>query len=295
MIISYILSGLGNQMFQYAAGKSLALHHKTELKLDIDWFSHKEKQQTRREYGLGIFNLPDKIALKEETEKFTKKPPNNIFGRLKVKYDLSLPTYKRTIYEEPHFHFDRHFFDGRKSALIIGYWQSEKYFLPIADLIRQTFTIPVIGKENERLENKIRSTNAISLHVRRGDMVNNPEVARVHGSCDLKYYLEAIQKLSSEIHDPEFFVFSDDSEWCRQNIQIESPTYFIDNNQGNQAWQDMQLMRMCRHHIIANSSFSWWGAWLNPNPDKKVIAPARWFNNNDKNLSDLLPPGWIRI
>ena len=295
MIIAYIFSGLGNQMFQYAAGKALALHHKTTLKMDIQWFEETDKQQTKREYGLGIFNLPDPIASKKETQYFTNKPPDNIFGRLKVKYHLSIPPYKRPIYEEPYFHFDSHFFDGRKSALIIGYWQSEKYFLPIADLIRKTFTLPVNGSENQEWERKICSTNAVSLHVRRGDMIHNPEVARVHGSCDIQYYIKAVELLSKEISHPEFFIFSDDPEWCLQHIQIPFPTHVIQNNQGHDSWQDMQLMRMCRHHIIANSSFSWWGAWLNPMSEKKVIAPARWFNSEDKDLRDLLPSGWIRI
>jgi hypothetical protein len=295
MIISRIFSGLGNQMFQYAAGKSLANHHGAELKLDTSWFSSAEEKQTPRLYSLDVFRLPEQIASESEIKKFTHSTYRGLLGRIHGRYLRSLPAHKKPVYTEPHFHFDSGFFKSRKSLLMIGYWQSERYFLPVAEEIRNLFTIPVSGEPNHQQERKIRSTEAISLHVRRGDMVHNPEVARVHGSCDLEYYREAARRIASGLEHPEFFIFSDDPEWCFEHLKLDHPVHVISNNQGKDAWQDMQLMRMCKHHIIANSSFSWWGAWLNPSSEKKVIAPYRWFNEGNHDLRGLVPSGWIRI
>jgi hypothetical protein len=295
MIITSIFSGLGNQLFQYAAGKALAQHHQTELKIDNSWFYSSEEKQTPRYYGLGEFNLSEKIANVSEIRHFTVPAAGGIVGRIRARYNRSLPAHRKPVYYEPHFHVDPHFFQSRRDALITGYWQSEQYFQPIASQIRTTFTLPVKGEQNRQWEQRIMAAEAVSLHVRRGDMVSNPDVARVHGACDLEYYREAARKIAEGLTEPEFFIFSDDPEWCLEHLKLDHPVHVVSNNQGDDAWQDMQLMRMCRHHIIANSSFSWWGAWLNPSESKKVIAPARWFNAANHDLRDLLPKDWMRL
>lgn len=295
MIITGILSGLGNQMFQYAAGRSLAEHHRTILKLDISWFSSSD-QQTPRNYELDVFRVPEPIATSAERAAFTHRPSGGIFNRLRNKINRNRPPHKQYVYCEPHFHIDPHFYKARSSTLLRGYWQSEFYFLPIAGLIRRQFSIASLpGAQNKDWEHKIRNVNAVSLHVRRGDMVNHPEVARVHGSCDLSYYRTAVGRIAELVENPVFFIFSDDPAWCLQHLELSFPFYIIDNNQGEHSYIDMQLMRMCRHHIIANSSFSWWGAWLNDFPGKKVISPLRWFNEAPHNTKDLIPQGWIRL
>ncbi|MBX7202846.1 MAG: alpha-1,2-fucosyltransferase [Bacteroidia bacterium] len=295
MIVTKIYSGLGNQLFQYAAGKSLAAHHNTDLKIDNSWYYTAEEKQTPRTYDLGVFHFPEPIATHDEIRQFTHPAGTDLLGRLKARYYRGLPNHKKPVYQEPHFHFDTQFFNSRKSTMLSGYWQSEKYFLPLAATIRQAFSLQVTGEQNLETARKINSSTAISLHVRRGDMVHNPDVARVHGSCDLAYYQEAARRIVEQIASPEFFIFSDDPQWCLQHLKLDYPVNVVANNQGDMAWQDMQLMRMCKHHIIANSSFSWWGAWLNPSAEKKVIAPARWFNTGNHDLSDLLPAGWMRL
>jgi hypothetical protein len=143
---------------------------------------------------------------------------------------------------------------------------------------------------------KIAASNCpVSMHVRRGDMVKNPEVAQVHGSCNIDYYKRCMLQIEQRVDHPEYFVFSDDPLWCKENLQSNFPIHFVTGNDGSKAFLDIQLMRHCRHHIIANSSFSWWGAWLNPNPTKIVLAPIKWFNAGEHNTSDLIPPTWERI
>jgi hypothetical protein len=126
-------------------------------------------------------------------------------------------------------------------------------------------------------------------------MVNNPDVVKTHGSCDLDYYTAAAEKIAEGVDNPIFFVFSDEPDWCKAHLKLEHQTHYIDNNIGEAAYCDMQLMSLCRHHVLANSSFSWWGAWLNPRDDKKVIAPKRWFADDSKDTSDLIPAGWLRM
>jgi hypothetical protein len=206
------------------------------------------------------------------------------------------PHYKQKVYKEPHFHYDAHFSSASSNTYLIGYWQSEKYFAKHAQQIRDDFRFkyPLSG-QNEYWSQLIQGANAVSLHVRRSDMVNNPEVVKTHGSCDLEYYTSAAQRVAQGLENPVFFIFSDEPDWCKANLKLEHTTHYIDNNTGADAYRDVQLMSFCRHHVIANSSFSWWGAWLNPRNDKKVIAPKRWFADNSKDTGDLIPSGWERI
>lgn len=279
-------------MFQYAAGRALAKHHSVAHKLDTSWYNNTEQMQTHRNYELSVFNLPESIAGSAEVDRLLHKD-GSLSSRIVHYLDRRRPYYKKLAFLENQFHFDSNFFKSRSSVLLIGYWQSQRYFLPIADEIRQLFTVThQLQGENLEWANRMRNSNSVSLHVRRGDMVHNPEVAKVHGSCSLDYYTSAAKKIADEVGAPEFFIFSDDPEWCSTHLNIGYPTYIVDNNLGNQAYLDMQLMCLCKHNIIANSSFSWWGAWLNKNPGKRVIAPRQWFNDNTKNVSDLIPAEW---
>ncbi len=137
--------------------------------------------------------------------------------------------------------------------------------------------------------------NGVSIHIRRGDYVTNTSANDFHGLCSLEYYSAGIEYVLSRVPDATLDVFSDDIEWARLNIRIPAPTIFIDHNQGRSSWEDMRLMSRCQHHIIANSSFSWWGAWLNPSPDKIVIAPSKWFADSSILTDDIVPSTWIRI
>ena len=196
---------------------------------------------------------------------------------------------------EPHFNFWPEIADVPRDCYLTGYWQSEKYFQQASLAIRADFTFRhPLEKHNAEIARKIGQVNSVSLHVRRGDYASNPETNVTHGLCSLEYYQAAIRHVSDRVKQPYFFIFSDDIDWVKDNLETEFPGQYIDHNQGAESYNDMHLMSLCRHHIIANSSFSWWGAWLNPRQDKVVVAPSRWFNNGP-DTKDLLPDNWVSL
>jgi hypothetical protein len=197
---------------------------------------------------------------------------------------------------EPHFHYWSGIHDVPRASYLHGNWQSEKYFQEIAAVIRSDFAFKVpVANRNVDLARQIGKVNAVSLHVRRGDYAADPKTNANHGLCSLDYYRKALRLLNERVDQPEIFIFSDDIAWVKANLDIDLPCLFVDHNMGMESYNDMRLMSLCQHHIIANSSFSWWGAWLNPNPDKVVIAPQRWFANANKNVDDLFPEGWVLL
>ncbi len=296
MIIIELISGLGNQLFQYAAGKALSMEKNTSLKLDKTWFELDIEKQTPRNYGLDPYMLQPELASRKEIDYFLKPDITSIPGKIRTKLDSMKPNHKKLVYKEPFFHYDANFTKASSNIYLIGYWQSEKYFKNQENQIRNDFRFKYpLSDKNKHWEQLIKQSNAISLHVRRTDMVNNPDVAKTHGSCGIDYYESAAKLIAENEIDPVFFIFSDDPEWCKINLKLSWPVHYIDNNQGDLAYIDMQLMSMCKHHITANSSFSWWGAWLNPSRTKKVICPVKWFADDVRNTSDLIPSNWRRI
>lgn len=291
MIIVRIMGGLGNQMFQYAAGRQLAATHNTVLKLDILDF----KNYNLHAYSLSAFNIKESIATQEEIQLF--KEPDTSSLQKKIKKLFGFPNKLGiTHIRENQYHFAPEILTMHDSVYLDGYWQSEKYFSDISDIIRNEFTIklPQIGK-NLTLTQQITSCESVSLHVRRGDYVTDAKTNTIHGTCDLDYYARCIEHLSHKIHHPYFFIFSDDPDWAEKNLRITHPVTFINHNGPQKNYEDLRLMSQCRHHIIANSSFSWWGAWLGQHQDTIVYAPKRWFNSPSFNTQDLLPETWTRI
>lgn len=291
MIIANILGGLGNQMFQYAAAKALANALEEPLSLDVRDFSD---YTLHRFELLKVFTCSAPLA--EDTDL------RHMLGWRSSRYALRAlrrPSLRllrgRHLVVEPHFHFWPEFFDAQPGSYLLGYWQSEKYFAAIADRLRQEFTFkqPLRGR-NAELAESMAGCEAVSLHIRRGDYVTDAKTNSRHGVCSLDYYRQAIARISAHVAAPVFFVFSDDIPWTKENLKLEFPCVFIDHNQGENNYCDMQLMSLCRHHIIANSSFSWWGAWLNPRQDKVVIAPQHWFAH-ETSTADLVPTGWLRV
>ena len=200
--------------------------------------------------------------------------------------------------------FDPMVLKAGKNVYLEGYWQSEKYFKEIEYIIRKDLIIkPNLKGRNKDIAKKIVSENSISLHIRRGNYVANPEIFKVHGTCEQEYYYEAIDYITENVKEPYFYIFSDEIEWAKDNFKIEYAHTFVDinigfdgeNYQDEKNYEDLRLMSLCKHNIIANSSFSWWGAWLNQNPEKIVIAPKKWFNDESLDTSDLIPNSWIRI
>ena len=290
MILVELNGGIGNQMFQYAAAKSLALHHKKELRLDITPSHDKTmpKELKQRPFDLHYFNLPDLIANKGDIKSFI---PKTYLEKISEK---TKPNHKRKIYREPFFHYDSNFYNAGQSVYLKGLWQSEKYFHRFKNEIRKAFefnndTI----KEFTAFTGKLSTQNSVSIHIRRGDYLAKISL-EVLGLLPSDYYSRGIELIRSKIPDPVFYFFSDDINWVKDHLQISQATY-VSTNIAKTHIEDLYLMSRCKHNIIANSSFSWWGAWLNNSPDKIVIAPGKWFNKGPKDTQDLVPDEWIKI
>jgi hypothetical protein len=206
------------------------------------------------------------------------------------------PKRPATHVRERQYHFDPRVLQLRGDVYLDGNWNSPKYFEDVAPLIRQEFTFrqPATGRNRELLA-AIDAVNAVSVHVRRGDYIADPKVASIHGTCGLDYYRACLDLIAERIRDPHFFLFSDDPQWVREHLSLKWPSTVVDHNGPLDGHEDMRLMSCCRHHIIANSGFSWWAAWLNPNPDKIVLAPRQWFSTTKHDTRDLIPAGWIRL
>ena len=291
MIIVKIIGGLGNQLFQYSLGRNLAIKKNTELKLDISGF----KDYKLHAYSLNHFNITENIASKKEIarlKKYQNKP-----GKIWFFYNRLIADKKR-YFQERQSHFDNKVFDISNDCYVDGYYQSEKYFKEIEDIIRQDIAVKTeIQGIDDEMATKIQSVNAISIHIRRGDYASDTETTSYHGLCSLEYYKKAIRMISEKVSNPHFFVFSDDHEWVKKNIILSYPTTYVDHNGPDKNYGDLRLMSLCKHFIIANSSFSWWGAWLAKNPNKIVIGPKKWFNNVKPNIktNDVIPEAWIKI
>lgn len=293
MVIVKLMGGLGNQLFQYAAGRRLAFVHETRLKLDASALDN-GAYRTIRQYGMGPFNVQQALATEKDIATLTRHD-SGLFRSFLYKVAGKNVHPPASYIKEAHYHFDPAILELPDNVYLDGYWQSELYFSDIADVLRDELIVvePPSGR-NAELAHEILSSQAVSLHVRRGDYVSDPVTSQLHGTCDLGYYKRAVAYIEKYISNPVFFLFSDDPAWVRENLRLPYPMHVIDHNGENRAHEDLRLMSMCRHHIIANSSFSWWGAWLNPSPEKIVVAPRKWFHN-DIITTDLIPNGWVRI
>lgn len=291
MIIVRIIGGLGNQMFQYAAGRRLAATHGTALKLDLSDF----KKYNLHAYGLSVFKINEVLATQKEIQLF--KEPDSGSLRKGLKKLLRRPSKLGiTHIREKQYHFAPEILTMPDSVYLDGYWQSEKYFSDIANIIKDEFTVRFPQTERNRdLALQITSCESVSLHVRRGDYITDEKTKTIHGTCDLAYYGHCIAHLAQRIPHPCFFIFSDDPDWAEKNIKTTYPVTFIGHNGPEKNYEDLRLMSQCKHHIIANSSFSWWGAWLGQHQGTIVCAPKRWFNAPTFNTKDLLPDSWTPI
>ena len=291
MIIVQLIGGLGNQMFQYAMARRLAIFKKADLKFDISCFKHYED----RKYDLGCFNIIENFASPQEIHRL-KGPDGRIPSKIFRIINERKPYNKRSYIKERHHYYDPGILEISDDVYLEGYWQSEKYFKDIEDIIHKEFKIKhKPDPANKKLGSLILNSHSVSIHIRRGDYITDPNVSEVHGICSMGYYDASIKKISKTIKNPYYFIFSDDPAWAENNLRTDNPTTFINENSGNKSYEDMRLMSLCSHNIIANSSFSWWGAWLNENPDKIVIAPKKWFNDQRINTKDQVPESWHRI
>ncbi|WP_136658904.1 alpha-1,2-fucosyltransferase [Nitratireductor sp. XY-223] len=285
MIITHIFGGLGNQMFQYACGRALALRTGTDLVLDTrDFFAGPGQQP-----GLHHLNV---VSLDGEN---LKLPPRR---KQRLRYFLwrSLKRPPKLVRQQGDA-FDPQITGLTGSVWLHGYWQSERYFADFAGNIRRELSVKTPPDDrNADVLAEIAASPAVSLHVRRGDYISNPKALAVHGTCSLEYYARAAELIAERADiDPVIYVFSDEPEWALDNLKLPFRTQVMDHNDGSRNYEDLRLMAACKHHIIANSSFSWWGAWLNGSSEKIVVAPAKWFADPEKSNPDIIPHDWTCV
>jgi hypothetical protein len=296
MVIVRLNGGMGNQMFQYATARRLALVSNSPLKLDLSWFANIPPEDTRRQYELHDFNSVQDVASPGEVKALQgvdiARWPKAVKRLLKCTGLL----IKQTCVREKNYHFNPEILHLSGDIYLDGCWQSAKYFADVKETICQDFSLRLAPDPvNACLAETIQGVEAVSVHVRRGDYVADKKTGQYHGVSPLEYYRSAITEITARIANPHYFVFSDEPEWAKSNLRVDAPMVYIEHNGPEKGYEDLRLMSLCRHHIIANSSFSWWGAWLSRNPGKIVIAPQKWFNRDDINTDDLIPEGWLRL
>jgi hypothetical protein len=294
MIVAGLKGGLGNQMFQYAAGYRLAHDLKMPFRTDTRTLADKT-----RPYALNGFCI-EGLPLTEEEQKTVKRPPRLPARLARFAGILRYFPHRKSLafVQEKHFHFNPSVLKISSPSYLDGYWQTEKYFASVLDLIRRQFQLVEPMRATRSVIAgliKEKGASSISVHVRRGDYVTSPTTNAFHGTCTPEWYERTMRLLSESVENPHFFVFSDDPEWSRAHLPSLWPMSFIEPQTDKRDFEDMHLMALCRHHIIANSSFSWWGAWLNSAQDKRVIAPAKWFASARHDTRDLIPETWVKV
>jgi hypothetical protein len=293
MIIVNLKGGLGNQMFQYAFGKSLSLKLGVPLKLDVRFLLDRNPSLKHifRDFDLSIFNLELSFATKEEIEKVVKMNFLQKIYRRKINL-----TYK--IFIENYFHYDPRAEKLKDNIYLDGYWQSPKYFISHEAQIKNKFKFTnVLTEQKLVLKNKIISSDSVCVNIRRTDYLTTS--ASVYGNCNQSYYINGLEIIKQKLTNRsiELFVFSDDIEWCKKNLKFSLPTTFVNHDFSGVKFQDyLQLMSLCKHFLIPNSTFAWWAAYLSEQDiNKIVIAPKIWFTDMKINTNDLIPDQWIRI
>lgn len=270
MKIVRFLGGLGNQMFQFAFYKALENNFKN-VRADMSQF---DSYDLHNGYELeNIFHIKT-----DKASSFTihlYDPAYRSWWIRKIRRVLRLKYAYRE--EKRWFGFESDIFEDKEDRLYWGYWQNTEYFKKINHEIRQCFQFKLILEDkNAEILKLIQQTESVSVHIRRGDYINNPFFG---GICDKEYYLKALNMINEKVANPIFFIFSNDMDWCKENLPIQNELHYIFWNTGSSSAIDMHLMSNCKHNIIANSTFSWWAAWLNTNKDNLVISPANWTND----------------
>jgi hypothetical protein len=303
MIITRLLGGLGNQMFQYAAGLALAERHRTVLKLDASWFRVRPEYEAHNRYALSCFNITEQFATAEEIDRVRGFPLTRT-ERWSVALARLLRLRRYTERMQPaapnrcaqDVSFQPAFFTQPDSTYLEGMWQSERYFSEIAPLLHLHFTFryppqPAVAALAER----IRSGSSAAVHFRRGDYVTNTAFNREIGVVGLDYYRRAVGELRARHPDTTLYIFSDDIDTIEREFRPPGPHVFARFTQPWNAYDTIRLMSLCEHAIISNSTFAWWAAWLNSKPGKTVIAPATWLASRPAAAEDILPASWLRL
>ncbi len=292
MIISNIVGGLGNQMFQFAFVYAFSKKNHQEIRLDTSVYKNRKYINPEGFLLRKLFQIESKTARYCDYFKVLGIYAPLLVLKNKIPLEKICKDY---IKEENIFCFDEDIFKKlSKKKYVNGWWQVPKYFEDFKEEITElyTFDLDLIEREYINKAKKIESEESVSIHVRLGDYVNNDDLKRIYYVCDEDYYKRAIENMSNKFPSAKFYIFSDDIDEAKK-LEIFSGHTFIENKNVS-SWNDMYLMSKCKHSIIANSSFSWWGAYLNKNPQKVTIAPSRWLANKTP-TPDILPSNWLKL
>ena len=280
MIIIKLKGGLGNQLFQYAYGRLLSIKNGVEIKYQF----YSNKKDIQREYKLGYFNTKVEFPTFEEIQK--TRYSYGFFSKI-------IYTINKKILRQHNIGYIPGALN-KKTGYLEGYWQNYKYLEPIRKELLEEITIKNSdGIKKYDILNKIENTDSVCVNVRRGDYVSNPKNALEYLTFGMEYYEHAFKLIKEKIENPTLFIISDDIEWCKNNIKTDLPIIFFDPNISD--YESFIIATKCKHNIIANSSFAFWIAWLNQNPNKVVIAPKKWNNRYTEEYKDLLPKEWMQI
>jgi len=290
-VITVLLNGgLGNQLFQYATGRALAEKHGVALSLDLSRLKHPKPVDTPRVFELAPFNINASLLAGESRQSLGTY--RTLVHRMLLKTGITL--LGRITLKEQSSGFDPLFLKAPSDCILDGFWQSEHYFKQITTILQQELSLKTPSSAWLEAASLLMDAT-VAVHIRRGDYVTNPVAASFHGICSQDYYRTAVAKIRQHCPDAQFLVFSDDPTWCHQHLDLGVPFRLANDFRLNGPAEEMLLMTRCRHQIIANSSFSWWGAWLNSSPDKLVIAPSQWFADPAIETDDLVPKSWVRL
>jgi hypothetical protein len=292
-IIAQLQGGLGNQLFQYATARALAHRHHTTLLLDQSWFTKTYEDVTPRELLISALNTKGAFISLDAPP----KRPNRIRRILQRLWPMNPFVYS----EKTPYCFDENLLRAtafkKQNLYLIGYWQSYRYFESIKEILQTEITPknPLNAHYQDYL-GQIQSSTSAMIHIRRGDYVHLPSASKVHGFVGLQYYQQGMATILAKSPDIHFFVFSDDPNWAKENLPHQERITLIQSYESSDAViQELELMTHCQHHLIANSSLSWWAAWLAKNPGNLVICPSHWTTDSDMKWDDLLPASWQRI
>jgi hypothetical protein len=294
MIIVHLMGGLGNQLFQYAAARRLSAKYQTSLKFDTESFKHDKL----RDFALNPFFVIGEKAT--ECEITQVKSPKYFFVKLPALHRLLPAKFKSTL-RAPTFKFYKEVLNGGSSHYLYGYWANENYFKDIRPILLQELRLKPDYQQSDfrQAQAQLLKENSVSIHIRRGDYANSATVHSFFGLLPLAYYQRAIKLALQQLVNPVFYLFTDDVEWVKENLNLEVPIIFVKNMGDFKDYHELMLMASCKHNIIANSTFSWWGAWLNDTPDKLVIAPKIWYSDIEAQKfyqeSNFIPSTWIKV
>ncbi|WOB10079.1 alpha-1,2-fucosyltransferase [Piscinibacter gummiphilus] len=288
-IVTKLFGGLGNQLFQYATARQLGLHLDRPVLADLSWFRNIQDGETPRVPLLSHFHLPVSFVHSDGDPEHLAEPAANLWQAIRRPV--------RTINEKQPFRFDKRLqtlADRSRLAYLVGYWQSFRYFEEARPhLLEDLRPSTVVDSHYADIATRIEGCQSVMVHVRRGDYVHSASAAKVHGALPLDYYRRALELVRGRVKDPHLFFFSDDIAWVREHLHTDLPSEYVANASGDTAViAELGLMQRCHHHVIANSSLSWWGAWLADRHGQMVVAPRCWLKSESLVLDDLLPPSW---